>query len=185
MSKADTLATYLPDYLTQSKLFQAAFKVDGAELDTVAANNTDILNQCFVATATWGLKYWEQFLGIVVDETKDADYRRSVIVSKIRGAGTITVAMIQNVAESYENGEVDITEYPAQSYFTVTFVGTLGIPPNLDDLKAAIEAIKPAHLGVTYVFTYMTWAQLEGYNHMWDEWDAKNLTWDELTVHKE
>ena len=59
-----------------------------------------LLDQLVVETATWGLKYWEQTLGIPVDEAKELDYRRSRIKSRLRGAGVTTVALIQNVAES-------------------------------------------------------------------------------------
>ena len=75
--------------------------------------------------------------------------------------------MIQNVAESFSNGAVDVLEYPAEYRFEIKFTGTLGIPPNLDDLSAALEEIKPAHLAYDYIILYRTWGELE--EKTWDE----------------
>lgn len=185
MSTADVLKSYVPPFIIQSKTFQAVYNVQGEELDRLNADVLDIISQCFIDTATWGLKYWEKFFGIQINESKETEYRRSVVKSKMRGASTVTVNLIQNVAESYENGEVDITENPSNYSFDVKFVGVRGIPPNLDDLKAAIEEIKPAHLAVTYTFTYITWDEFDTYKHQWDEWDKKNLTWNQFEQYKE
>ena len=71
-----------------------------------------LIDQLQLDTATWGLKYWEETLGIAVEEEKETEFRRSRIRSKLRGAGVTTVAMIQNVAESFSNGAVAVTEFP-------------------------------------------------------------------------
>jgi len=181
----EELIELLPDFYANSAetaALQAAFQVWTAAL---WLSHEDIKLQLDVATATWGLKYWEASLGLATDVTKTYDYRRTRIYSRLRGVGTSTVTMLQNVAESFSNGSVDIIEYPAEYRFEVKFVGTLGIPPNMDDLTAAIEEIKPAHLAYSYLYTYMTWEMFEGYNHTWDEWDAKGLTWDQFETYKE
>lgn len=153
--------------------------------DALHAGLEDLFLQLDVATATWGLKQWEEAFGLDTDVSKSYEFRRTRIISKIRGQGTSTKAMIENVAESFSNGDVIIIEYNDESRFEVKFVGTLGIPPNMEDLTAAIEEIKPAHLAYNYVYVFMTWAQHDAYNHTWEEWDAMNLTWDEFSVHKE
>lgn len=145
----------------------------------------DLLQQLNIETATWGLNLWEDAYGIPHEVTKPFEYRRTRIESKMRSQGITTVAMIKNVAESFSNGEVDIIEHPAEYRFEIKFIGTLGIPPNINDLSAAIEEIKPAHLAYAYIYTYITWNDVENYNHTWDEWDAKNLTWDEFETYKE
>lgn len=142
-----------------------------------------LLDQLDVETASWGLKYWEQTLGIPVDEAKALDYRRSRIKSRLRGAGVTTVALIQNVAESFSNGAVAVTEYPAQYRLEIKFVGTIGIPPNMDDLTASLREIMPAHLQWDYVLIYNTWNMTK--LHTWNELKArtwaqvKGETWDE------
>lgn len=145
----------------------------------------DLIHQLNVETATWGLDIWEKAYGIETDISKPYDFRRSRIESKMRSKGVTTVAMIQNVAQSFSNGSVDVIEHPAEYRFEIKFIGTLGIPPNMDDLTAAIEEIKPAHLAYAYIYTYITWDKVEFYNHTWDEWDAKGLTWDKFETYKE
>ncbi len=145
----------------------------------------DMLAQLNVRTATWGLGLWEKALGIVTDISKLPDFRRSRIESKLRSQGVTTKIMIKNVAESFSNGIVDVIEHAAEYRFDIKFIGTLGIPPNMDDLIAAIEEIKPAHLAYAFIYTYITWDSVERYNHTWDEWEMKNLTWDAFETYKE
>jgi len=133
----------------------------------------DFIDQCFIETATWGLAYWEDTVGVLTDVLKDINQRRSVVKAKVRGSGTVTVQFIKNVASSYSNGDVDILEHPSIYSFEVKFVGTRGIPPNLPDLQASINQIKPAHLAVTYTFVYTTWDQVKIVK--WS--DVKTSTW--------
>jgi uncharacterized protein YmfQ (DUF2313 family) len=147
---------YAADITTSTILDSGA-----SELQSFEDNIADVLNQFFVDTATWGLANWESFLGIKTDPSKPDSDRRSVIKAKIRGTGTVTIDLIKNVALSFTNGNVDVTEQNSQYQFTIKFIDALGVPPNLDDFKAAIEEIKPAHLSVIYSFRYLTIAEVE------------------------
>lgn len=177
------LKQYVPEFLLKSKTFETVYHVQQEEIDALNSAAEDICNQCFIDKATWGLKYWERFLGMTVDETKQVSYRRSAVKAKLRGTGTITVKLIEDVAGSFSNGEVDVIENNSEYGFIIKFTGTKGIPPNLDDLKRAIEEIKPAHLTVQYTFTWLTWDEFDKYNRTCDAWDSLNLTWDELEVY--
>lgn len=118
-----------------------------------------------------------------MEQGKDLEYRRSRIRSKLRGSGVTTVALIESVAESFSNGDVAVTEYPAQYRLEIKFVGTIGIPPNMDDLTASLREIVPAHLQWDYVLIYNTWNMTK--LHTWNELKArtwaqvKGETWDE------
>lgn len=186
MSKTDLMKSYVPDYLKEAQSYKVILEAEGPELDNIETSLDDVLKQLYVETATEeGLTRWEEFVGLSSYAGKPLDQRRSRIISKLRGMGTVTVAMIQNVAESYVYGHVTVTEHPETYSFTIKFVDPYGIPPNLDDVKAAIEEIKPAHLGVVYEFSYMTWDEFDAYNKTWDQWDALNLTWDEREEYRE
>ena len=136
----------------------------------VQAARDDCLLQLDLNTATWGLDYWEDAYGIPREAGKDYAYRRTRILSKMRGSGTTTAELIQNVAESFINGQVEVIEFPEaddvwlRNVFHIRF-GQIGIPPNLDDLKAAVEEIKPAHLKVEYIIAYRTSSELHRYTH--------------------
>lgn len=180
-----TLLEMLPPYYKESAEVANLQNAINAEVEKVHSAKDDLLLQMNVETATWGLDLWEKAYGIKTDVSKSYAFRRARIESKMRSQGVTTVAMIKNVAESFSNGEVDVIEHPEKYRFEIKFIGTLGIPPNMDDLTAAIEEIKPAHLDFTYVYTFITWNSIEAYCHTWDEWDAKNLTWDEFETYKE
>lgn len=181
MSRAEVMKSYIPPMLRGSRIFNAILEAEGQEFATLRASIEDILKQFFVETATeWGLDLWEQMLGLTSYAGKPLDQRRSRIISKLRGYGTVTVSLIKNVAESYVYGTVEVNEHPELYSFTIKFVDPRGIPPNLDDLKAAIEEIKPAHLAVEYQFTYTVWGELSTWSKTWGELNTLGLTWGDL-----
>jgi uncharacterized protein YmfQ (DUF2313 family) len=156
------LMSYLPPYYLEYLEMTELMESEGVELTDLSQSVQDVLDQFFVDTATYSLDQWEYELGIPTDLSKPNADRRSVIKSKLRGSGTVTVSLMQNVASAYDRGQIEVTEQPALFQFTVRFVDTLGAPPNLNDLKAAIEAIKPAHLAVVFAFKYLTINQVHG-----------------------
>lgn len=147
--------SYLPGYYETSRVMQADMNAKGTELDQLFAALDETLQQFFVRTATWGLDRWESELGIKTDLSKPLDQRRAVVESKLRGSGKFSGRLVKSVAEAYDSGTVDVSFQPADWSFTVKFVDTLGIPPNLNDLRAVIDEIKPAHLAVVYEFSYL------------------------------
>lgn len=155
----------MPGYYKTSKVIDNLNNANSSELNNYHQKLEDVFNQFFINTADYSLERWEKELGLVVDNSYNTDFRRSRILSKLRGQGTVTISLIKNVSESYSNGEVDVIENNPDYSFTIKFVGLKGIPPNLDDLKKAIDDIKPAHLNVIYEFTYNPWSY------------AKTLTW--------
>ena len=170
-----------PNYKNSPDVVELQEALD-VQVEAIRAAKEDLFNQFDVMTATWGLTLWEKAYGIKPDLSKPYDYRRARILSKMRGQGSVTKAMIKNVAESFTYGLVEVTENPAEYSFTIAFVDKHGIPPNLDDLKVAIEEIKPAHLAVNYVLRYLIWDELDAAALTWDALDAKALTWDEFEL---
>jgi uncharacterized protein YmfQ (DUF2313 family) len=145
----------LPTYYEKSRVMRVDMNAKGVELDYFTQALNEVLDQFFVSKATWGIKIWENELNLTIDTSKPIEQRRSVVESKLRGAGKFSGQLVKNVAEAYDGGTVDVSFRPAEYAFTVRFIDTLGIPPNLDDLKAAIEEIKPAHMTVDYKYRYL------------------------------
>ncbi len=154
--------SYFPGFYENSRIMKYDMAAKGAELDAFYGALNETLDQFFVRTATWGLDRWESELGIATDQNKPLEQRRALVESKLRGAGQFSGRLVKNVAEAYDGGTVDITFQPAEWSFTIKFVDTIGVPPNLDDLKAVIEEIKPAHLAVEYEFSYLLIKDLHG-----------------------
>lgn len=160
--KGQELFSYLPHYYEMSRIMRADAETKGQEMDLLHQALEETLDQFFVRTATWGLDIWERELDIAVDPVKPIEQRRSMVESKLRGGGVFSGKMVRNVAAAYERGTVDVTFWPEEWAFTIHFVDTIGLPPNLDDLKDAIEAIKPAHMAVEYEFSYLLIRDVDG-----------------------
>jgi hypothetical protein len=146
---------YMPREYEDLRESRAIIQAEAAEFETLNDKIADVLAQFYVDTATWGLANWERICGIPVDESKPIDQRRSVIKSKLRGIGTVTVDLIKNVTEAYYNGEVEVTEQPSLYTVKIKFVSKLGVPPNLADIQNALREIIPAHLAIDFEFSYL------------------------------
>ena len=105
-------------------------------------------------TATWGLRYWEETLGIPVDEGKDLDTRRSRVRVKLLGSDVTTVALVKSSAEIWSGQKAEVTEYANEFRFEIRFVETNGVPPNMRDVTGSIRELIPAHLQWDYIFFY-------------------------------
>lgn len=146
---------YLPKYYEDVREVRAIVDGESAAIDQLHADISDVLAQFFVDTATWGLANWERLVGVAVDESKPLNQRRSVVKSKLRGIGTVTVALIKNVAEAWYNGQVEVTESPATYTISVKFTSSVGVPSNLADVETALREIIPAHLALNFEFLYL------------------------------
>lgn len=174
------LAKVLPPYYDQNDTMQTLQKILSAVTDDLENGLSGTISECFAATASKLLPRYENLLGLTVDVSKSDQFRRERIRAKISGAGTTTKSMIEDVSRSYSNGEVEVIEDNKNSRFVVRFVGTLGIPGNMADLKLTIEEIKPAHLAVEYEYIYNTWEA--GSVATWGR--AESYTWEEIRTVK-
>ncbi|GIO53895.1 MULTISPECIES: putative phage tail protein [Paenibacillus] len=175
---------YLPKYYSDSRIVGNLTGREADEVNRLHEGIQDVLKQFFIDTATWGLDTWENICGIPHTPGKPDDQRRSVIKTKLRGAGTVTLAVIRSVVDSFENGEVDIQENFGGYEVVVTFIGKRGVPPNLNDVQKALREIVPAHLHLNFQFTYLRWEELDAADLTWEELEALGMTWDELEVWK-
>ena len=155
------LIKLLPDYYEKNVTMQTLQGLLSGVTDNLEQGLSDTISECFASTASNLLSRYEKLLGLEVDISKPDDFRQERIRAKISGVGTTTKEMVKNVASSYSNGEVEVIEDTAHYRFVIRFVGMLGIPGNMADLKLTIEEIKPAHLMVEYEYIYNTWENVE------------------------
>ena len=126
----------------------------------------DFLLQARTSTATsWGMANYERDWGLTVDEHKSIDQRLAAWRAKRRGVGTTTVAVIENIAESFYNGDVDVIEHKKEFWLEIIFKSYTGVPPNMQDLQFAIEDVIPAHMEVIYVVLFNTHDILRQFTH--------------------
>ena len=170
------LKDYLPDRMLSSPVrnFIEAFQ---PQIDAMADSFAGMADsELFAATADKWMGLWETAYGIVSEPEKSLAYRRSRLMSKVRGTGTTTAEQIKQVASSFANSECEVIEHPESYSFVVKFVGTVGIPPNMEDVKAAIDEIKPAHLAYQFLYLFYCWQDYDA--QTWGSVSTK--TWTEM-----
>lgn len=116
---------------------------------------TEQERQLTISTATTLLSRHEKILGLPTDSDATVEDRRSRIIAKLLGQGTVNRKLLQRVASSFTNGAVEIIEHPSDFSFDLKFVSAIGTPPNMDNLSAALDEIKPAHLVYRYLYRYL------------------------------
>ena len=122
----------------------------------------DWLEQLTIDTATWGLKYWEQTYGVTPQIIDTVEERRGRVKAKMRSPQTVTAAMLENLTDSYINGQSVVTELPRQHKVQIRFNGDYGIPSNLDSLTAALLEVLPSHVTYEYLYRYLLVREVHG-----------------------
>ncbi len=122
----------------------------------------DWLEQLTIDTATWGLNYWEQAYGVTPQITDTVEERRGRVKAKMRSPQTVTAAMLENLTDSYINGQSVVTELPRQHKVQIQFNGDYGIPSNLESLTAALLEVLPSHVTYEYLYRYLLVREVHG-----------------------
>ncbi|AQR93521.1 YmfQ family protein [Clostridium saccharoperbutylacetonicum] len=176
------LTKYVPHFVCQIHEMKALYDVQGKELGDLNYYISDLLKQCFIDTATWGLLYWEDEYGIETNLSLSYEQRREILKAKKRGQGTTTKAMLKNAAEAFSGGEVSIIEDNENYLFIIQFVGVKGIPQNMQAFMNMLEDIKPAHLTYNFKYTYTIWNFIMEKKLTWNNIKIKN--WEELKIYE-
>lgn len=124
-----------------------------SKLDGQGAEIAGIPAQMSLDTVTWNLAVEERLAGITPPAGATLEQRRAVLKSRWRSVGKVSLEQIQAVADSWHNGQVEVT-FPSGK-IVVQFVGDFGVPDDLDSLKNAIQMVIPAHLGLEFRFKYL------------------------------
>lgn len=178
-NKSNELTQYVPKCEWKNDTRQQyIYKKLQDRLNWIESIFEEIVNNAYIKDANEiGIARFEKEFGITSTPDMTLDDRKSKLLSILRGQGGVTnIAKLKSIASSFDCGDIDVvTDYKNYAY-TVKFTSVKGIPTRLDDLKASIEAVNPAHLLTNYEFNYMRWGQLYG--------DSNNTTpykWGELS----
>ena len=183
MSHAD----YLRGLLQPLRVYELVGTANGGELDAqgaaldgVMAKLEDTQKEMLVSTAEGrGLEAIESLLARrpVTDSLKR---RREALAALLRiGGDSFTLAAINDNLKGCGINAV-AAETGTAGQVKVSFPDVPGIPEGFEEMRAIIESILPAHLGIEYVFWYITWAVMEERFDTWGDIEALNLTWEEL-----
>lgn len=156
------LTDQLPERYLNSPEVGAAAGILWALGETFRDCVLDWLEQLTIDTATWGLKYWEQTYGVTPQITDTVEERRGRVKAKMRSPQTVTAAMLENLTDSYINGQSVVTELPRQHKVQIRFNGDYGIPSNLESLTAALLEVLPSHVTYEYLYRYLLVREVHG-----------------------
>ncbi|MBY6789198.1 YmfQ family protein [Clostridium botulinum] len=149
------LKDYVPSFLSGDKILSKVYEEQQKQVDSTNADIQDLINQCFIETATWGLDTWEKELGIQNNINYSYAIRRSRILAKLKGQGTTTIEAIKNICKSFVE-DVEVIEHNQEYYFEINLLSHKGFPSGFDTLYDSIREVKPSHLGVNYILRAIT-----------------------------
>lgn len=175
------LARYAPPFLSEIRELKAIYEAEGYAAGLLEHELSDLLDQCFISTSTWGLTRWEQVYGLATNMALSYEQRREILMAKLRGQGTTTAQMIKETAETFSGGEIEVIEDNPNYHFTVRFIGIKGIPRNMNAFISMLEDIKPAHLSYSFEYRYTTWSEL--IDRSWNS--VRDFAWDGIRTLKE
>ncbi|WNF07487.1 putative phage tail protein [Brevibacillus borstelensis] len=170
---------YMPRYYDD---FPVVINLVDREADVIIALNeaaARTLAQVFAVSADRDLPRWERICGIKTDESKPLDVRRAIVMSRLQGAGTVTVEVVRRLADTLYGAATKVTEDFAGGRVVVTLVGKRGVAAEAEDVRKELRELIPAHLGIALDFTWFVWNEFDALT--WNEADA--FTWNELEVH--
>ncbi len=138
----------------------------------------DAADQAHIATATWGLAWWEDLVGITPAAGATEEERRAAITTKLLGSGTCNAGMISDIAKALTGYEAVVVEQTDEYTFSLYFLGDSSFFASfdLDAIIAAVEEVKPAHL--KFVILPVTWGDLETAGLTWEQLEEQFPTWE-------
>ena len=108
------------------------------------------------------------------------EQRRKALAALLRiGGGSFTLSAINdNLAGCGINALASETGEPNR--VKIMFPDVAGEPDGYEELRKIIEDILPCHLGIEYVFWYVSWALIGEKFARWSDLESKAYTWTEL-----
>ncbi|WP_159436153.1 putative phage tail protein [Anaerosalibacter sp. Marseille-P3206] len=182
VSKRDyksAMLEYLPWYERKSIIFDSILNAYDKEFRQLEQGLDIVDRNMLLDTAIEKLNIYERDLGIKAIQNLKYDQRREQISSRyIASFDQTTEETIKSVAQAYSNGEVEVNPTDTDGLYEIKFIGSRGVPNNLEGLKQALDIVIPAHLGLTYKYTFTPWEDLK--LRTWG--DCLPKTWNELRV---
>jgi hypothetical protein len=155
------MLSYVSPIYYQSRVMLAIFQTIGLEIDDLHEWVTEIREQLFPQTATWGLKYWEQVLGLPTNEAAPIGERRRAVLTKLATRTPVTPSLIKQIAQS-NTGKPATVENRIGPYTFRIIMESDGTGVDLQRLNKAIDEAKPAHLTAEYGILYKGGINIKG-----------------------
>ena len=116
------------------------------EIDKIQNIIEDFWAQIFIDTATWSLPYWERDYGLTANANDTIENRRSAVKAQMRGAKTVTLAVLQSIVDAW-GGNTEVIDTGHEIH--LIYHEPNGVPDNLTAMLKNLRAMTPAHLPIT------------------------------------
>lgn len=159
---------------------KAELASEGRALDGCARQLENIEKEMLLTTAEKeGLEAVERLLPYR-PVAGTLERRRAALAALLRigGDGFTLSAINDNLAGCGLNAKAAETDNPGQ--ICISFPEVPGIPDGYDEMRRIIEDIVPCHLGIEYVFWYITWTEMELRFPTWAGLDNTRYEWKML-----
>lgn len=140
------LMSCLPENYQASRETAAFQKALQPEADALWEARDELLAQLDPWSATWGLWYWENALGLGACEGLSLDTRRRQITAKLQGRAATTPRVVRDVAETMLGAPVTVVEAFGEYRVELKVDSGGKLPAGTDALKRRLREIMPAHL---------------------------------------
>lgn len=140
--------------LQKDPWIEAVMTAGGVTLDALADRIVAIYNaENFDELPIERVRYYERLLDLEQDENKALPDRRAAIQAAYNIAQKPSLETMQSICDAWQAGGVICSYTPGE--LTLKFIGDVGVPANIQDLKNAIIRAVPAHIYVDYAYRYL------------------------------
>lgn len=122
-------------------------------VNSIVSAITALKGELYFDTMVFMIPVYETMMKIIPLSSQSLDDRRTVIQARWCSTGHNNIALLQNVANIWQNGETIVTFVSGQ--IVITFTSIMGIPADFDSLISAMDIIKPAHLPYLFNFKWL------------------------------
>jgi hypothetical protein len=176
-NRQSNLIKYLPHFLQEVREFQELFPPIDDEINILFPYIESLFAESIIMYCSEErIKEWEQNLKII--PTGTLNERRLYIKAMLRGNGKLNEAKIKSIVDAFTGGDAIVT-------FEDSTIIVKVLPPNngeayrFPDVERTLRPLIPAHLELTVVRFYSTWADIKNNFGSWEN-VASGKDWDEI-----
>lgn len=170
----DLLISYIHKLLREDSYTNNLFASIGEIFDDLDETLNKLSSEFLFSTMTAErVKELEKELSYTTN-AKTLEGKRIEIEARWKTSGKCDLELLQAIANSWRNGEIEIKFIDGT--IEIIFISLIGIPNDIEVLKASLEEAKPAHLGINFQYKYRLWKDLPP-----KTWEYYNqFTWQEV-----
>ena len=130
---------YLPKFLANDPAFAETQRTLSWEHEQYRLKLIDFAKQFHPQTATWGLKVWEEELGLSTDSSVDMELRRAKVMAKLLGASPMTVENTNKLVNLFtDDGKAYVDELPEDGVIKVIIPSKTA---HLDEMRESLDEL--------------------------------------------